>query len=86
MLKLKFRFQVTDTEFTILSQMADASQTLEARALAEASLMESIRFLVEADTDTNGAPDDNSKKKPITEAVGEKVHFVFIYGEKLHMW
>ncbi|KAL7610375.1 hypothetical protein Lser_V15G10083 [Lactuca serriola] len=54
------------------SKMADASQTLEARALAEASLMESIRFLVEADTDTNGAPDDNSKKKPITEAVGEK--------------
>ncbi|CAI9260292.1 unnamed protein product [Lactuca saligna] len=54
------------------SKMNDPSQTLEARALAAATPMESIRFLVEADTFTNVAPDENTKKTSTTEIVGEK--------------
>ncbi|KAI3778154.1 hypothetical protein L2E82_07219 [Cichorium intybus] len=57
---------------TAKSKMADATQTMEAQALAAATLMDSIRFLVEADTNTNNAPDDDSKKNPTTEIIGEK--------------
>ncbi|XP_023752435.1 uncharacterized protein LOC111900785 isoform X3 [Lactuca sativa] len=57
---------------TAKSKTNDPSQTLEARALAAATPMESIRFLVEADTFTNGAPDENTKKTSTTEIVGEK--------------
>ncbi|KAK1416386.1 hypothetical protein QVD17_32177 [Tagetes erecta] len=54
------------------SKLADVTQTLEARALAAAAPMESQRFLVEADTWSNGALDDDSKKSPTKEVVGEK--------------
>lgn len=56
---------------TARSKIADVSQTLEARALAAATPMESLRFLVEADW-SNGAHDDDSETNPTTEVVGEK--------------
>ncbi|KAI3511792.1 hypothetical protein L1887_18950 [Cichorium endivia] len=58
--------------YNIISHMFDATQTMEAQALAAPTLMDSIRFLVEADTNTIGAPDDDSKKNPTTEIIGEK--------------
>ncbi|KAI3731320.1 hypothetical protein L1987_62508 [Smallanthus sonchifolius] len=59
------------------SKIADVTQTLEARALAAAAPMESLRFLVEVDTWSNGAPDDvndddDSKNNPTTDIIGEK--------------
>ncbi|KAI3735310.1 hypothetical protein L6452_14805 [Arctium lappa] len=57
---------------TARSKMGDVPQTLEARALAAAAPMESIRFLVEADTWSNATLDDDSKKNHTTEIVGEK--------------
>ncbi|KAJ0848175.1 putative RNA polymerase III Rpc82, C -terminal, winged helix-like DNA-binding domain superfamily [Helianthus annuus] len=55
------------------SKIADATQTLEARALAAAAPMESQRFLVEADTLIGGVLDDeDSKKSSTTDIVGEK--------------
>ncbi|KAK1416390.1 hypothetical protein QVD17_32181 [Tagetes erecta] len=54
------------------SKIADVTQTLEARALAAAAPMDSQRFLVEADTWSNVALDDDSKKSPTKEVVGEK--------------
>ena len=57
--------------------MADAPPTLEARALAAATPMESLRFLVDVDTLSNGALEDDSKNSPATDIVGEKVHFHF---------
>ncbi|XP_023752433.1 uncharacterized protein LOC111900785 isoform X1 [Lactuca sativa] len=66
---------------TAKSKTNDPSQTLEARALAAATPMESIRFLVEADTFTNGAPDENTKKTSTTEIVGEKRKKIFLEPE-----
>ncbi|KAK9063198.1 hypothetical protein SSX86_017068 [Deinandra increscens subsp. villosa] len=54
------------------SKIGDFSQTLEARALAAAAPMESIRFLVETDAWSNGALDDDSKNSPSTKIPGEK--------------
>ncbi|KAI3817993.1 hypothetical protein L1987_11795 [Smallanthus sonchifolius] len=62
---------------TAKSKIADVTQTLEARAVAAAAPMESLRFLVEVDTWSNGAPDeddgdDDSKNNPTTDVLGEK--------------
>lgn len=57
---------------TSRSKMADAPPTLEARALAAATPMESLRFLVDVDTLSNGALEDDNKNSPATEIVGEK--------------
>ncbi|XP_076911639.1 uncharacterized protein LOC143569667 [Bidens hawaiensis] len=57
------------------TKIGDVSQTLEARALAAAAPMESLRFLVESDALINGAlnnDDDDIKKSPTTSIVGEK--------------
>lgn len=60
--------------------MGDAPLTLEARALSAAAPMDSLRFLVEVDTCSNGALDDGSKNNPTTQIVGEKVHlFSFLF-------
>ncbi|KAL8257341.1 hypothetical protein R6Q59_029382 [Mikania micrantha] len=48
------------------------TQTLEARALAAAAPMESLRFLVEADTLSNEALDNDGKNSPNRDIVGEK--------------
>ncbi|PWA69316.1 RNA polymerase III Rpc82, C -terminal [Artemisia annua] len=57
---------------TSKSKIADAPPTLEARALAAATPMESLRFLVDVDTLSNGALEDDSKNSPATDIVGEK--------------
>ncbi|KAI7756754.1 hypothetical protein M8C21_028736 [Ambrosia artemisiifolia] len=61
---------------TAKSKIADATQTLEARALAAAAPMESIRFLVDEDTinGSHGDGDDDVdiNKSPTKEIVGEK--------------
>nr|XP_043633476.1 DNA-directed RNA polymerase III subunit RPC3 [Erigeron canadensis] len=59
---------------TARSRMGDGPLTVEARALAAAAPMESLRFLVEVDACGNGAADDDddSNKCPTTGIVGEK--------------
>ncbi|KAA8529773.1 hypothetical protein F0562_034127 [Nyssa sinensis] len=52
-------------------QMAEASETLEQRALAEAAPMESIRFLVESFAETK-VDEQNSEEDPHSVTVGEK--------------
>lgn len=49
-----------------------AEETLEARALAEAAPMDSVRFLVETDILTD-VPGQSSNENPTSVIVGEKV-------------
>ncbi|XP_071688131.1 uncharacterized protein [Rutidosis leptorrhynchoides] len=54
------------------SEIGDVTRTVEERALRTEASMESIRFLVEADTWNNGALDGDNKKNSSTEIVGQK--------------
>ncbi|KAK3008482.1 hypothetical protein RJ639_015093 [Escallonia herrerae] len=57
--------------FDVSSQMAEALETIEQRALAAASPMASMRFFIDADTWTD-VPGKNSGENPTSATVGEK--------------